>query len=153
MQVRYRIWLSAETNEHIAFTGLLLTHLLSKGKQRSNVWKIVTFKAVLGLYSHPDQCRIKNSSKCSNCYGPRAFGGSAVFSNKCYLLHYIEDFFNLRSQYFATFAISSKRRFSIEHCLCPEILFLFFFYSYAQNRRQKAFSFRLARCAWHFEIC
>jgi len=24
------------------------------------------------------QCRINNSSKCSNCYGPRAFGGPAV---------------------------------------------------------------------------
>jgi len=28
---------------------------------------------------HQDQCRINNSSKCSNCYGPRAFGGPAVF--------------------------------------------------------------------------
>jgi len=35
------------------------------------------------------QCRINNSSKCSNCYGPRAFGGPAVFCNKTCLLHYI----------------------------------------------------------------
>jgi len=38
-------------------------------------------------------CRINNSSKCSNCYGPRAFGGPAVFCNKSYLSHYISDFF------------------------------------------------------------
>ena len=35
------------------------------------------------------QCRINHSSKCSNCYRPRAFGGPAVFCNKFYLLHYI----------------------------------------------------------------
>jgi len=32
---------------------------------------------------------MNNSSKCSNCYGPRAFRGPAVFYNKSYLLHYM----------------------------------------------------------------
>jgi len=41
------------------------------------------------LNIYPGQCRINNSSKCSNCYGPRVFGGPAVFCNKTYLLHYI----------------------------------------------------------------
>ena len=35
------------------------------------------------------QCRINNSSKCSNCHGPRTIGGPAVFYNKSYLLHYM----------------------------------------------------------------
>jgi len=35
------------------------------------------------------QCQINNSSKCSNCCGPHAFGGPTVFCNKSYLLHYI----------------------------------------------------------------
>jgi len=51
--------------------------------------------------------------------------GPAVFCNKSYLLHYIYKIVQSkksRSQYFAKFAISSKRRFSIERCLCPEIL-------------------------------
>jgi len=77
------------------------------------------------------QCRINNSSKCSNCYGPRAFGGPAVFCNKSCLLHYVYDFFSLRSHYSAKFAISSKRRFSTERRLRPEILLRFFLYSYA----------------------
>ena len=34
------------------------------------------------------QCRINNSSKCSTCYGSRAFWGPAVFCNKSQLLHY-----------------------------------------------------------------
>jgi len=29
---------------------------------------------------------MNNSSKCSNCNGPRAVGGPAVFYNKSYLL-------------------------------------------------------------------
>jgi len=33
------------------------------------------------------QCRINNSSKCSNCFRPRAFGGPAVFCDKLYLLY------------------------------------------------------------------
>jgi len=37
-------------------------------------------------------------------------------------------FFSLRNQYSAEFAIS-KRRFSIERCLCPEIRVWFFMYS------------------------
>ena len=67
------------------------------------------------------QCRIKNSSKCSNCYGPRAFGGprSSVINLADYIVY---DFFSLRSQYFAKFAVRSKRRFPSERCLCPEIL-------------------------------
>jgi len=51
--------------------------------------------------------------------------GPAVFCNKSYLLHYIYKFVQSkkpRSQYFAKFAISRKRRFSIERCLFPEIL-------------------------------
>jgi len=39
------------------------------------------------------QYRINSSSKCSNCYGPRAFGGPTVFCNKSDLSHYIQDFF------------------------------------------------------------
>jgi len=71
------------------------------------------------------QCRIYNSSKCNNCYRPRVFGGPTVFC-------LCKIFFSLRSQYFAKFAISrpSKRRFSIERWLYPEILVWFFLYSY-----------------------
>jgi len=39
-------------------------------------------------------------------------------------------FLNLRNQYFAKFSVSSKQRFSIEDCLCPEILVWLFLYSY-----------------------
>jgi len=35
----------------------------------------------------------------------------------------------LRSQYFAKIAISSKRRFSTERCLCPKIIVWLFLYS------------------------
>jgi len=44
------------------------------------------------------------------------------------LIRYIiyKKLFSLRSQYFAKFARSSKRRFSIERCLCPEIHVWFF---------------------------
>ena len=68
------------------------------------------------------QCRSNNSSKRSNCYGPRVFGGSR--SSAINLIYYIvyKTFFNLRSQYCAKLAVSSKLRFSIEGCLCPEIL-------------------------------
>jgi len=36
----------------------------------------------------PTQCRINNDSKCSNCYGPRAFGGPAVLRVKFVLYKY-----------------------------------------------------------------
>ena len=45
---------------------------------------------------------------------------SSVITFMYYIIYKI--FFSLRSQYFAKFAISSKRRFSIESCLCSEIL-------------------------------
>jgi len=56
------------------------------------------------------QRRINNSSKCSNCYGPRAFGAPVVFCNKSYSFIYLffSDFFCLRGQYFAKYAISSS---------------------------------------------
>jgi len=40
------------------------------------------------------------------------------------LIYYIiyKIFFYLINKYFAKFAVSSKQRFSIEVCLCPEIL-------------------------------
>ena len=68
------------------------------------------------------QCRINNSSKCSNCYGPRVLG--TPWSSEINLIYYIvyKIFFNLRSQYCAKLAVSSKQMFSIEGCLCPEIL-------------------------------
>ena len=47
--------------------------------------------------------------------------GPGVFCNKSYLLHYI-DLFQSKKSVFAKFAISSKRRFPVESCLCPEIL-------------------------------
>jgi len=48
--------------------------------------------------------------------------GPAVFAiNLIYYIIY-NIFFNLRNQYFAKFALSSKQRFSVEGCLCPEIL-------------------------------
>jgi len=78
------------------------------------------------------QSRINNNSKCSHCYGPRAFGSPAVFCNNSYLLHYI-DLFQSKKSAFAKFAVSSKRRFPIESCLCPEILVWFFLYSYVTN--------------------
>ena len=34
-----------------------------------------------------EQCQINNSSKCSNCYGPRAFGGRAVHCLQCVLCY------------------------------------------------------------------
>jgi len=34
--------------------------------------------------------RINNSSKCSNCYGPRAFGGPAVFCDTVNRIYYIK---------------------------------------------------------------
>jgi len=74
------------------------------------------------------QCRIKNSSKCSNWL--RFWRPRAVLVLKSYLLHYILDFFSQRSQYFAKFAIRRKRRFSVEHWLCPETLVWISLYSY-----------------------
>jgi len=44
-------------------------------------------KCTRNMLTNPSQCRINNSSKCSNCYGPRVFGGPAVFCNKSYLLY------------------------------------------------------------------
>ena len=57
------------------------------------------------------------------------------------LMYYIiyKNLFSLRSQYFAKVAISSKRRFSIERCLCPEILVWFFLYSHVA----KGISFKI----------
>ena len=72
---------------------------------------------------HSDnQCQIDNSSKCSSYYGLHAFRSprSSVTNFIYYSIYKI--FFNLRSQYFVKFAVSSKGRFSIECCLCPEIL-------------------------------
>jgi len=45
-------------------------------------------------------------------------------SSVTHLIYYIiyKIFFSLRSQYFAKFAISSKRTFSVKRCQCPEIL-------------------------------
>ena len=53
--------------------------------------------------------------------GPAVLG--APRSSVINLIYYIiyENLFSLRSQCFAKFAISRKRRFSIERCLCPEI--------------------------------
>ena len=53
------------------------------------------------------------------------------------LIYYIirKIFFSLRSQSFAKFAIS-KRRFSIERCLCPEIIVWFFLYYDAKKLLQ-----------------
>jgi len=86
--------------------------------------------------TRPTQCRINNSSKCSDCYGPRAFGGPAVFCNKSYLLHCIRNcsVWEVNKSVFCYICrVSSKRRFSIERCLCPEILVFFFLYSYEQK--------------------
>ena len=44
---------------------------------------------------------------------------SSVINLFYYIIYKI--FFSLRSQYFAKLVISSKRRFSIERCLYPEI--------------------------------
>jgi len=54
--------------------------------------------------------------------GPALLGAprSSVINLIYFIIHKI--FFSLTSQYFAKFAISSKRRFSIERCPCPEIL-------------------------------
>jgi len=73
-------------------------------------------------YTASDQCRINNSSKYSNCYGSHAFW--APRSSVINLIYHImcKIFFSLKSQYFAEFSIGSKRRFSVECCLCPEIL-------------------------------
>jgi len=62
--------------------------------------------------------------------GPALLGGprSSVINLIYYIIHKI--FFNLRSQYFANLATSSKRWFSIERRLSPEILVGFFLYSY-----------------------
>ena len=73
------------------------------------------------------QCRINNSTKCSNWNGSYAVSCNESFY---YIWLVYNTFFSLRTQYFAKFAISSKRRFSIERCLCPEILVWSFLYSY-----------------------
>jgi len=54
--------------------------------------------------------------------GPARLG--APRSSAAYLLYYImyKIFFGLKSQYFATFAISGKQGLLLERCLCPEIL-------------------------------
>jgi len=64
--------------------------------------------------------------------GPAFFGAPQSSGSTSYLLHYTvyKIFFNLRNQYFVKFAVISKQRFSIEGCLCPEILVWFFLYSY-----------------------
>jgi len=67
--------------------------------------KQTLFQYQLG-YVWPTQCRINNSSRCSNCYWPRALEGPAVFCIKFYLLQY-KIVFSLWSQYFAKFATSS----------------------------------------------
>jgi len=69
------------------------------------------------------QCRINNSSKCSNYYGPRAFG--VPRSSIINLIYYIicKIFFGLRSQDFAKFAISIKRRFSLNAVCVQKFLF------------------------------
>ena len=43
---------------------------------------------ILQSVNRETQCRINNSSKCSNCYGLCAFWGPAVFCNISPLLHY-----------------------------------------------------------------
>jgi len=63
--------------------------------------------ARLSLIISGSQSRINNSSKCSNCYGSRDFGGPAVFCNKSYLLHYI-DLFQSKKSVFAKFAVVSE---------------------------------------------
>ena len=67
--------------------------------------------------------------------GPALLG--APVSSVMNLIYYIinKNLFSLRSQYFAKFAISSKRRFSIERCLCPQILVCCFLYR--RNKRHK----------------
>jgi len=62
--------------------------------------------------------------------GPALLGTprSSVINLICYIIYKI--FFSLRSQCFAKFARSRKRRFSNERRLCPEILVRFFLYSY-----------------------
>jgi len=63
-------------------------------------------------------------------YGPHAFGSprSSIINLIYYISHKI--FLSLRSQYLAKFAINSKGRFSIDLCLCPEIVVWFFLYRY-----------------------
>ena len=53
-----------------------------------------------------------------------------VPKGKSYLLHFIYKFVQSKKSLFCSVAISSQRRFSIESCLCPEILVWFFLYSY-----------------------
>ena len=72
------------TSEHLT-TYQCFSFCLKKLKQQTFRWKRAKHK----IWIHCWQCRINNSSKCNNCYGPRAFGGSAVFCNKSFLLHYI----------------------------------------------------------------
>ena len=52
--------------------------------------------------------------------GPALLG--ATRCSEINLIHYIiyNIVFNLK--YFAQFSISNKRRFSVERCMCPEIL-------------------------------
>jgi len=67
--------------------------------------------------------------------GPAVLG--APRSSVINLIYYIiyENLFSLRSQCFAKFSISRKRRFSIERCLCPEIRVWCFLYR--RNKRHK----------------
>jgi len=60
-------------------------------------------QSIGSLWTDGTHSRIDNSSKCSNCYGPRAFGDP--WSSVINLIYYIlwKTFFSLKSQYFANF--------------------------------------------------
>ena len=61
--------------------------------------------------------------------GPALLGAprSSVTNHIYYIIYKI---FQSKNQHFAKFAISRKRTFPIERCLCPNILVWFFLYSY-----------------------
>jgi len=55
--------------------------------ERSEVESETLESQRLKFWKSRSQCRINNSSKYSNCYGPRVFGGRAVLYVKLFLIY------------------------------------------------------------------
>jgi len=105
--------------------------MLQLEKKIIEVWdEVQYFSLVLLIPLLYSQCRINNSSKCSNRYGPRVFGASR--SSAINLIYYIAYMilFNLRNQYFTKFAVSVSKDFQLKSVCVQKVFFDSFLYSY-----------------------
>jgi len=98
------------------------------------------------------QCRINNNSKCSNCYGPHAFGGPTVLCAKfvlyymqgwilefscsrqalkkrtLYFAHSIPKLYSLKARYIFHFVsefASAWKSISLSHCKSFEVILFY----------------------------